>query len=130
MLLIPGIVKSLFMEEKDESNRPRGSQSWPRGREGRMNEIIIGRGKVLIYPVVRGDVIGIGFKVTDTEHPIDEYLGELSAELTKEIQYDTIIWLENVKGARVLQDKVNAAVLALGGFKPDELYPSMIRGEK
>jgi hypothetical protein len=64
---------------------------------------------------------GVLLRQSDEQHEIDSIDPEWEdGKPYTPAERDVVIWLENLQGARVLQDRINIACLKLNGFKVDD----------
>ena len=80
-------------------------------------EIILGHGTVEISGCDSNGREGIRFLRNHLPHTVDEIFEEPSNN------EDVIIWLDNIEGARVLQDQVNAACLRMNRYTVENVMP-------
>ena len=82
-------------------------------------ELEIGNGKVYICNIVREGKKGILLRPVEEAREIGTDVADfmpVNEEYTPQVN-DAVIWLNNIEGARVLQDILNAACLILNGYE-------------
>lgn len=83
-------------------------------------ETALGNGCVAVARVTRGDRVGILLEQTCEPHDINSI--DMPDARCKDggnfvpTEKDVIIWLDNLEGARVLQDQLNLVSLELNGY--------------
>jgi hypothetical protein len=83
------------------------------------SEVVIGYGKVWIshIMVLPDERHGILLRPVEKAHPIDSKDPNWNPNTPYQAQDgDVVIWLDNLEGARVLQETVNVACLELNGY--------------
>lgn len=89
-----------------------------------INEFILGNGTVFIGSLFNKETNQFGILIRETGekreiNTFDPRFKEGEAFIAEE--NDTIIWFNNIEGARVLQDRVNIACLQLQNYKVIDL---------
>lgn len=91
-------------------------------------EITLGTGTTLItWTVDSNGQRGIVLRKVNERHEIDAstYIEPGDRGLRSD---DIVIWLENIEGARVLQDRVNYECLKLLPRRPEDAFPGLNNG--